>query len=188
LTEAGKLYLNDYYVLDEAREDLINFLNSITDQVYEKWLELKNKELMNQEEILTWGEWKSKSTPGHIEFAPRRGANNEYGLLEEGKTGINLNYGDVRHRSELHNPSSVQLHISVVNNIKKKLSQLPTEKLKQAKEELKKFNIDIDLERRTIYRTFVNINPEDPQSTVDEIVDTIIEKCQGIEALIKHSS
>lgn len=189
LTEAGRLYLNDYYILEEARDDLDTFLNYITDQVYEKWIEHKNnKEDFNMEAGLTWGSWKSKGNPGNIQFAPEGSGNSGFGFLEKGESGVTLYYGDIRHRSELYNPSSIQLHISVVNNIRKKLNQVPPDKLKQAREELKKFNIDIDIGRRTIYKTFVNINPNEPQNTIDEIVDAIVEKCQGIEALIKYCS
>lgn len=189
LTEAGRLYLTDFYILDEARDDLFTFLNYITDQVYEKWLEHKNaKELFNKEPNLIWGGWKNKSTPGYMDFAPRSEDDNEYGLLEKGKTGITLSYGDIRHRSALYNPASIQLNISVVNNVRKKLNQVSPDKMKLAIEELNKYNIDIDLDKRSIYKTQVGINPNEPQSTVEEILDTIIEKCQGIETLIKSCS
>ncbi len=189
LTEAGRLYLNDYYVLEEARNDLFVFLNYITDQVYDKWLEQKNKkELFNNVKELSWGSWKSKGNPGNIQFEPKATAEKGYGLYEAGESGIVLAYGDIRHRSELYDPSSVQLHISAVNNIRKKLNQISAEKMEQAMKELSKYNIDLDISKRAIYQTFVKINPADPETTIDEITEIIAEKCQGIEVLIKHCS
>jgi len=37
LSEAGKLYLKDIYILEEARKDAFDYLNYIADQVFEKW-------------------------------------------------------------------------------------------------------------------------------------------------------
>lgn len=42
LSEGGKLYLNEYYILDEALNDVNDFLNEILDRVY-KTLEMKIK-------------------------------------------------------------------------------------------------------------------------------------------------
>ena len=189
LTEAGKLYLNDFYILEEARNDLFIFLNYISDQIHDKWVEQsENKELFNKEEGLTWVSYKSKGTPGNMHFWPKGSGNQGCGLLEEGDSGISLAYGDVRHRAELYNPSSVQLHISVTNNFKKKLNQVPSNKLNRALEEAKKYNVDFDLDKRTIYGTQIKINVNDPQTAIDEITETLVEKCQGIEAFLKNCS
>lgn len=104
MTEAGKLYLRDYYILNEAKRDMDSYLNDIFDRL-ETLFQQKTTEINNN--AYTWAYWRNKSTDGMIQFYVT--PNEKIPNLRTGKSDIYLMVQDVRNTSELINAETVKI-------------------------------------------------------------------------------
>lgn len=185
ISEAGKLYLKDIYILEEARKDTHDFLNYIADQVFEKWEAYKDEQkLFNESDQITWSAWKAKGNPGQLDLYPKLTGIIDNQYFEEGDSGLCLYYRDARHTKKLNDTIGVRIHMSYTNAFWKKIKQLPPDKLAQALAEAKSADLDMDLEDKVPFSMQIQINLEDTATTIEEITEIIIEKCKGLEVFL----
>lgn len=71
LSEAGKLYLQDFYILNEAQNDVFVFLDAIMGQVYENLIE-GLKDLSDQKAILPGRYGKVEQSRACLTYGLRR--------------------------------------------------------------------------------------------------------------------
>lgn len=168
LSRAGLLYLKDYNILNEARKDMERFLNEIINQVYKRLKEVKNE--FNSSDF-KWGVWENKSSKGHLEVS--NAAEIEFGGFKKGKANIYIIYDDIRNKSNITNP------LTVCISVRSPLA------LRALKEELK--SISNDILSKDIYEpTFVNLDIENSDNSVEEVTASIMEKCKEVNLVIQE--
>lgn len=64
ISEMGKLFLKDYYVLTEAKDQSHDFLDAVLENVY-KLIEERREELPDLGSSYQWKTWSNKSNLGH---------------------------------------------------------------------------------------------------------------------------
>jgi len=180
LSEGGRLYLQEFYILQEAQNDVFNFLNEIVEKTYQNLLE--KKDLLPVPEDFSWEIWKSQSSPGTLEVYAI--SSKEFRLFKKGKSELYLQYLDVRHDSELTETGQVSLSIHSRNEFRKKIRQLPAEVTSKAFEEAEGQDISLSFEQRVINRSEVKLDLDSATKSSDIISGLILERCGGLEAFI----
>lgn len=108
LTEAGALYLKDYYILTEAREEMEKLVNEVLSAVFFKLDEMK-QELTDV--ITKWSIWRNQSSPGYMEIQLQL-LKGDPNIRRIDKTDVYIVYRDVRHSPRIKEPYSVELKVT----------------------------------------------------------------------------
>lgn len=167
LSEAGKLYLEDYTLLEQVKADVDQFLNRLSETVYES---LKI-EMDGYDGLPYVGRpWLNQSTKGRIDLDVMTSEGNT--ILRPNKADISIIYKDIRHYTKL--PSSATIRISVwtpdvARSVRQHLEDLCVRK-----------------EMASCYQDqIVAIDLDDLQSTADDVVGIMMSKMNSIVDLLK---
>ena len=174
MTKAGRLYLKDYYVLDEANSEMVEFLDDLLCRL-ELLFKEKQSELGNENYL--WDSWKNKSTDGMIDFYMKPLAENIPRYFRKGKEDITLRIRDVRATTELNRTSSVILELYTNKSSKELISSIHNADPDFHNSEiLKDAYIDLVLDNseesatKIIQAAFILIH------SVNKVLDELIEK------------
>ena len=148
LSEAGKLYLQDFYILNEAQNDVFIFWDAVMNQVYQNLVE-GIKDLSGPEDVFVWEAWKNESKPGRLDVWPS--AKKEVIPFKKGKGDLYLICRDVRHEAELSDTASVSVKIRCTNYFLRSLKQVPSESLELALNAAK-HRTGVDEQRNVLYK------------------------------------
>jgi hypothetical protein len=168
LSNTGRLYLNEFYILNEARKDLEFFLDALTDSVFQQLMMRKVDFSSNH---FSWDVWRNKSTYGRIDVEFK--VKEKVPLFRDGKADIYIIYEDIRHTVDLKNHSTIKISVwspSAAKGVEQTIKQ----------EGLKNFQTNI----YEVY--FVEINVEDSSETAKKIVEHITEKSKLIFMIIER--
>jgi len=168
LSEAGKLYLKDYLVLDQARKDLHRFLNAVVDEVYEIISEEKD-DLSSEEFKLKL--WKNQSSKGHMQIQFLCLKDKE--LFRKDMVDLYIIYKDIRNTTDLESSASVKVHLyspAVASKLEEKLRKLSIEELGKDIYEAERIEVDLD----------------SSSQTAENIAEYILDQCNLIRNLIKE--
>lgn len=168
LSEAGRLYLKDYTILEEARKDMIRYLNAVVEEANE----LINEEI---EELAPEGfrvsTKKVKASKGKLFI--RFECLEDYKGFRKNKVDISVSYRDIRRTSDLSDSTFTKIY----SNTPKIASDLES-KMRSLSEE--KFGVDI-------YKPeYVNLNLDNSSKSAEEIKENILDKCNKIRKLINE--
>ena len=107
ITEAGKLYLKDFYILNESRKDMEEYLDSILVFIE---VHFKKIEMELNTENYRWNIWKNKSNSGEIqfEFYPKT----EIKYLRKNKRDLWISICDLRIAGDLNNTFAAKMSIN----------------------------------------------------------------------------
>ena len=182
LSQAGRLYLEHFYILQEAQNDVNNFLNEVVEKTYQGLLE--KKDLLPVPKNFTWQIWKNQASPGVIEISPV--ALMETGLFSKGKVDLHLTYLDVRHDSKLTETDAVSITINSTNRIRKKLKRLPFD-IPSMAEEIELVNeTPLDFGQRVNYRSQLQLNLDSASESSEIVMEYIVERCEEVEAFVSR--
>lgn len=182
LSQAGRLYLEHFYILQEAQNDVNNFLNEVVEKTYQGLLE--KKDLLPVPKNFTWQIWKNQASPGVIEISPV--ALMETGLFSKGKVDLHLTYLDVRHDSKLTETDAVSITINSTNRIRKKLKRLPFD-IPSMAEEIELVNESpLDFGQRVNNRSQLQLNLDSASESSEIVMEYIIERCEEVEAFVSR--
>lgn len=168
MTKAAELYLKDFHILSEAREELDLFLNHLVDQVYEI-LDAERESLNGNE--YDWKIWKNKAKPGTMElYLSPTSSNIE--PLRKNQTDIFVTYYDIRHTARIKNPMSIEIDVRC------------TRRAKQLRTILNKESLDLFDSEATVYY-YPSIHPAEIDKTVDKIATQMLDCCQRINQILE---
>ncbi|AOM83516.1 hypothetical protein [Salisediminibacterium beveridgei] len=196
LNRAGKLYINDYFALKFAEEQLTQFLNRIFSDTAEytnsAW---ENSHSKNVAWVMQFSNDTNKIGKGDL-YPEFDWNGRHYGKKEN---QISVRYWDIRKYRDMENADCIRLSIRCLKELKDRMMELPEEVLKMAIKAAE--HEGINLEFRTgepLYKQFVVINLDDADETahriavemtrmkraLDAFLDTIIE--DGKKDIIAH--
>lgn len=183
LSEAGKLYLKDFYVLNEAQNDVFMFLNAVIDQVH-KNLEERVKELSDQEGLFAWEVWKNVTRPGRLWVWPS--AKKELPPFRKSRDDLSILYCDVRREDKLSDTTSVSITISCtykfLDSLKKHVSP---ETLVQALKVADELGTAIKVNKtRVLYREELSLDLNSVSDSVDLATESIMERCEDLKEFV----
>lgn len=168
LSNAGKLYLNEYYILNEAKRDLEQYLDSVADQVTQNLL-IKGADFNTAQ--FSWNVWQNKSTKGRIDVEFK--AKESLPFFREGKADIYVIYKDIRHTTKLKDPGTIRLSVwtpAAAKGVEQEIQQR-----------------GLRLSEENVYEErFIELNIEDSRETAEKIVELIIEKSELIFSIISQ--
>lgn len=178
LSEAGKLYLQDFYILNEARNDASVFLDAVMSQAYQDLLR-EIRDLPAPGEPFTWKVWKSETNPGVLEVWPS--AKKDIIPFGKGREDLYVICRDVR-RGELDNTNCISVVIGCslrfFNSLKRDVS---SEVRDLALKAAAKCGTSIVMDaKRTLYKKEVSLNLDNATDSADSIAEFIMERCRGM--------
>jgi len=179
LSEAGKLYLQDFYILNEAQSDVFIFLDAVMNQVYQNLVE-EIKDLSGRDDVFVWESWKNESKSGRLDVWPS--TKKEVIPFRKGKGDLYLICRDVRHEAELSDTASVSVTIRCTNYFLRSLRQVPSETLELALKTAEEHGTSVDVNKRNVLnREEVKLNLDSVSGSVDSVTEFIMERCQGVK-------
>lgn len=155
MLEEGKLYLKDYYILNESKKNMESYLNDIFNRL-EYLFSLKNAEINT--DFYRWESWRNKSTDGTIQFYIKPII--DIPNMRKDKADIYIIVFDVRNTSELQNTNSVLITLET-NKTNKALIQM-----------FNKLNEDFD-NSSLLKSITINLSLENSEADADNIMETI---------------
>ncbi len=181
LSQAGRLYLKDYYIINEAQKDLFAYLNTIQENVYNNLVDRKNE--IPVPDGFVWNTWMSKSNPGILSIWPA--SDKDIKVFRKGKAELSLDCKDVRHDNNLTSNDSVSLYIHSNNTFRSSLKLNDDSLLNFAIQAASKHNIILRFTQRSSYYSQVTINLDDAIESAENITDEIINCCAAIDEFIR---
>jgi len=167
LTEAGALYLKDYYILTEARDEMEKYLDRVLSVVHFKLVDMM-QELTD--DITKWSVWNNQSSPGYMQISTQllKGDSN---IRRIGKTDVYVVYRDVRHSSRIKEPYSVELKVTTYGQAK----------LLRQEIELRSVNM---FGNNIIGYHYPSLVPESSDDSADIIFDASQDICMKLKKII----
>ncbi|MCD8503244.1 MAG: hypothetical protein LRY71_18305 [Bacillaceae bacterium] len=168
LSNAGKLYLDEFYILTEAKKELDRYLDMVVDQVYQ---ELKSKETLYSNSHFQWSVWQNKSTKGRIDVEFK--VKEKISYFREGKADLYIIYKDIRHTNSLQNPASVRISLwtpAAANGVKEEVQQM-----------------SLKLHQENLYNPmFLELDLEDSQETATRMAECILDRSKMIFTVLEE--
>lgn len=179
LSEAGKLYLQDFYILNEAQNDVLVFLDAIMGQVYENLIE-GIKDLSDPEGLFAWKVWKSGAKPGLLEVWPS--AKKEIVPFGKGKEDLYVICRDVRREDKLSDTTFVSITIGCTHKFLNSLKRnVPRETLGLALRAAEQIGTNLDVnKKRVLYREEISLELDSASDSVDTVTEYFMERCRGV--------
>lgn len=166
LSEEGKLYLKDYLILEEARNDANRFLNTIIERVY-SLVENEKDDLNTDNFRLVL--WENKTTRGQMSV--RFGAIKDINLFRKDLFDVFLRYRDIRNTTDLSSARKIKLYLyspAVSSKLENKLQELSEREYGE-----------------NIYDPqIIKINLDSSQQSAEKIAEIILNKCMQIINLL----
>lgn len=167
LSEAGALYLKDYYILTEAREEMESFLDKVLLAVH---LKLEGMVEGLTDETTKWSEWKSQSPMGYMQIGVQV-LQGEFGGSRKGRSDVFVEYRDVRHTTRIEDPLSVEIGVAV-HAQSKLLGQ-----------EIERRSLNM-LGSNIIGYQYPGLIPESSDESADNVFETIQDICMKLKKII----
>lgn len=175
LSEAAKIYLSEYYILEQAKKNVDEFLNSVAEETY-------NYLNQNQERIILSGiKWDiERFDPKKVKSKSKLrikliATNNNKETLTTDTHFIYVIYKDVQNTIDLVNPHTVRIHAWTPN------------KYKEIREQIVTMNKDVI--KNDIYsKDFIQLDLNSTEKSAEKIADFIINKCKEINIVVKNLS
>ena len=104
MSDAGRMYLQDYYILNEAQRDMEDYLNRVFDILEERFDEIQGGV---SHERVRWNCWRNKSSQGAISYSAMSLVGTP--LLRKNKSDLYITIKDMRRTSRLENTEAVEL-------------------------------------------------------------------------------
>ena len=166
LTEAGRLYLNDYSILEEARKDAIRYLNAVVEETYE----LVNEEIEDMApEGFEMYTWKNDSSKGVMGTSFR--CVSEIIYFRKDKVDLTMNYKDIRRAKDLSDSKFIKIYLTspkIASNLEERLREFAEERIGE-----------------DIYSSdFIRLNYDNSSQTAEELSEKILDKCNTVRELI----
>ncbi len=167
LSEAGKLYLKDYLVLDQVRKDLNRFLNTVVNEIYEIILE-ETDDLSPEGFKLKL--WKNKSSKGHmqVKFLSLK----DRKLFRKDRGDLYIIYKDIRNTTDLSSPASVKVYVhspTIASELEEELRGLSRQELD-----------------RDIYEAeVVEFDSDSSSQIAEKVAEQMLDQCNLLRNLIK---
>lgn len=167
ITEAGRLYLEDYHILNEANKDMNKFLDEILVNIHSE-LTPKLKDLSN--DTCKWSMWLNQSSLGLLEIQLRFN-NNQFDYIKNDKVILYIEYRDIRRTSRISKPQTVELGVFMNGHAK---------------------NLGVRINNKSqsstghpiLDRYYVSLDLESTETSVDNIVNELQSYCVKIMQLI----
>ncbi|MFW5891713.1 MAG: hypothetical protein ACOCUI_05790 [bacterium] len=166
LSEAGELYLDNYFVLEQASNEVENYLDSVLENTIE--LVMKGLKELNSD-YFEWSYRVNNSNPGIIFFWP----NNlkESNVFRLDKRDIYVLYKDIRYLSDIDETNKIKVYTDNPN-ISSYLEDIIGKVVKHE-------------ERNKIYKEeFIELDLGNSVSSAEIISDRILDRCEAVNELI----
>lgn len=166
ISEAGKLYLEDYYILNEAKKEAGNYLDDVLKQVHN----IVSDEIKSLDKpYLKWEIWVNQSTRGYMQIYLVPQSEKEISK----KSKISILYKDVRYTTELSNTSSVRISVWTSSEAKYFIK------------EVKK--LSMNLMNKDIYKTkILPLDLNDSVQSAETISEYILDVYNSINLIIEE--
>ena len=167
ISEVGKLYLDDYQILAEARSEAHSFLDSIIEGVVNRLEDQKDR---MKTELFEINIWSNQASKGFIEIQLINRFEGD--IIEKEKKDLYVVYKDVRHVNSIKpTEGTVFLHSpKKASNIEKQLTDHTIKTRKQNIYEPKTVTFDLS----------------DAMTTADEIVEQMFDTYDFIIDVVKE--
>lgn len=168
ITEAGALYLKDYYVLNEAKDEMDQFLNTVLATVHTKLAE-ELKELSDG--TFQWVVKNNQSSPGYLQvnlLLP----NGIHGFIRAGNVDVYIIYRDIRNTSRISEPKSIELTVTT------------SAQAKQLRAELMKMSEDVS-EGALLGHHYPALDLSSSENSAETIVDKMLSLCVELRGMIE---
>lgn len=171
ITEAGKLYLKDYYILNEARKEMAEYLNAILEAVEAK-LDKMRVEFSN--ENYKWDYWRNKTTYGEFEFQFTPLIDLPH--FRKSKCDLFIKIYDVRITSHLTNTCAIKMRVKVRKTNKELWQSMGQRQCRYAVDNiLVDQDIELDMES----------SDQDAESIIESISEEVYTINQMIDELVE---
>lgn len=180
LSEAGRLYLKDYYILNEAQKDVFAFFNRVQDAIYQNMSERRD-ELPTINDF-TWKTWFSKANPGRISIWPE--PIRDISIFRKGKEELSLICRDARHDNNLASTDAISLIITSVNTLRRELKNIDNAILSSAVSTAAKHEVNLCFTKRTNFYNAIPINLDDAIESAETVTEVILNYCIAINDFI----
>ncbi|UCZ52919.1 hypothetical protein LGQ02_19390 [Bacillus shivajii] len=178
LSNAGQLYLNEYYALKHAEHEVNKYLDNLTNHTYQYIVTHCSKLEANQ---YTWNCHHSK--PGRIELYPY--FSNNQGIFESDKVELSVLYRDVRDYDDMEKTESVRLSIYCRKALKEKLNKLPETTLNKASQLAEKHGIKIQVKTgKPLFYMYIDLDLGDVEKSAKVIGEDMIRIGKGLDTFI----
>jgi hypothetical protein len=182
ISEMGKLYLKDYYVLMEAQDQSHTFLNTVLENVINR-IEERREELPDLGEDYYWKTWSNKTNLGHYQIYLKTKKENK--LLRANRVDIIINYRDVRHTTILKDPTAVRISIDCTNYFNNKVNKISQSELDEASSKAIEIGTSVDYVEKRLFNNEINLNLSSASDSAELIADELIERAIGIAVFIE---
>lgn len=183
LSEAGRLYLQDYYILDEARKDVDRFIGEILEETFSRL----NEEAGNfSDDVFNWQLWVARSSPGYFSISSQY--KKDGGLFRKGKDDIYITYQDVRRCNDLKKTDSIKIEINTSSIFKRNLKKFKENnalKLEEALKEIADKDTPLDFNKKVHYELELKIDLNDSDNSIVQITDLILEKWSALDEFVR---
>lgn len=167
LTEAGALYLKDYYILTEARDEMEKYLDKVLSAVHLKLVDMM-QELTD--DIIKWGVWSNQSSPGYMQIFIQL-LKGDSSIRRIGKTDVYVVYRDVRHSSRIKDPYSVELNVTTYGQTK------------SLRQEIERLSLNM-FGTNIIGYHYPSLVPDSSDESAEIIFDTAQDLCMKLKKII----
>lgn len=167
LSEAGKLYLKDFLILEEARKDMERYLNAVVEEAYE----LVNEEVADlAPEGFKIKVKEVETTKGqlYVHFKCLE----DYEVFRKNRVDMKVDYRDIRKTSDLSDPTFTKIYSKspkIASDLESKMRDLSENK----------FDVNI-------YKPeYVRLDLGNSSKSADKISEKVLDKCNLIRKLIE---
>lgn len=167
LTEAGALYLKDFYILTEAREEMENYLDKVLSSVH-----LKIADMVQElaDDITKWGVWRNQASLGYMQITIQL-LKDDPNIRRGKSSDVFVVYRDVRHLSRIKEPYSVELDVTTHGQAK-----LLGQEIERLSANLFGSNI--------LRKHYPSLIPESSDESADNIFDVAQDICMQLKKII----
>lgn len=106
--------MKDYYILNEARDEMEKYLDEVLSAVY---LQLVDVTQELEDDIVKWSLWRNQSSPGYLEIGLQL-LKGDPNMRRIGKTDVYVVYRDIRRSSRIKESYSVELKVTTYGQAK----------------------------------------------------------------------
>ena len=178
LSEAGRLYLADFQVLNKAYVDIVDYLDTIIKHVYANLEEqLATISVAPQ---MSWDVWENKSRPSIYVYPTFK---SELGPFVT-KTNIEIIYRDVRHDTRSNDSRYVCVYAYPTAVFKKNVKSLPDEIHTRMLSLAQENGLGTELTQSLSRLAEIKLDLDSASESADEIVRVFIGAVKGVNEII----
>ena len=181
LREAGRVYLKNFYVLKEAEDQVIVFLDDVLSKVHTALVE-HSHELSESNRLpgFDWHLWRSATKPGEMSTNPSTPKRQD--PFRQGKGDLMINYADARRNSRLNDPGSIAIFITSPVAFRTRLNQVNGAAVMSALQAAKGGGTTLDFSGPQIFWNEVPLDLDSSEASADAVIEDLAKRCSSIEA------